>query len=333
MDPNVSMLDLLAGKWVSQAITVAAELGIADRLAGGPGTVDDLAAACGAHTDSLHRLLRALASVGVFAEDDAGRFANTALSDTLRTGVPGSMRSMALMFGGRPAWAAWGELRQSIRTGDSAFKTVHGAYAFDYMKGDPEFGRIFGAAMTAFSAQELSAIHAAFDFSQVGTLVDVAGGHGAFLLSVLQRNPGQRGILFDKPEVIQLARGAVRASPAARRCALVAGDFFDEVPTGDGYLLKHILHDWNDDLAAQILTSIQRAAEPGARLFVIDALVEPGNAPGFAKLLDLEMLVFYNGGRERTLAAVEKLFAATGFRLLRVVPTHSLMNVIEAERR
>jgi hypothetical protein len=246
--------------------------------------------------------------------------------------VPGSMRSMALMFGSRPAWDAWGELRGSVRTGEAAFKTVNGAYAFDYMKDDPQFSEIFGAAMTAFSAQELAAIHAAFDFSHVPTLVDVAGGHGALLLSILEKNPGQRGILFDQPDVVDLARAAIGDSAAARRCALVAGDFFAEVPSGDGYLLKHILHDWNDDLAMKLLDNIRRAAEPGAKLFVIDAVVEPGNTPGFAKLLDLEVLVFYNGGRERTLADVEKLFAATGFRLLRAIPTHSLMYVIEAER-
>ncbi len=326
------MLDLLAGKWVSEAISVAAELGIADLLATGPEASDDLAKACGAHADSLYRLLRALASVGVFAEDEAGRFANTPLSETLRSGLPGSMRSMAMMFGSRPAWDAWGELRTSIRTGESAFKAVNGAYAFDYMKGDPEFGRIFGEAMTAFSAQELVAIHDAFDFSGVPTIVDVAGGHGAFLGSVLEKNPHQRGILFDQPEVIELARNAIADSPVAARCSLVAGDFFTEVPAGDGYVLKHILHDWNDDLATKILDTIQRAAKPGAKLFVIDALVEPGNEPGFAKLLDLEMLVFYEGGRERTRTAIEKLFSASGFRLLRVVPTHSLMHVIEAER-
>lgn len=330
--PAVSVLDLLAGKWVSQAISVAAELGVADQLGAGPRSVDDLAAACGAHSDSLYRLLRALASVGVFTEDDRGRFANTALSDTLRCDAPGSMRSMAMMFGGRPAWDAWGEFRSSIRTGECAFKSVYGAYAFDYMKGDPQFGQIFGEAMTAFSAQELDAVHAAFDFSGVPTLVDVAGGHGAFLLSSLEKNPAQRGILFDQPEVIELARDKISGSPAAARCSLVAGDFFADVPAGDGYVLKHILHDWNDDLATKILNTIHRAAKPGAKVFVIDAVIEHGNHPGFAKLLDLEMLVLFNGGRERTRSAMEKLFAAAGFRLQRVVPTHSLMHVIEAER-
>ncbi|MCV7078089.1 methyltransferase [Mycobacterium szulgai] len=332
VSPAVSVLDLLAGKWVSQAISVAAELGVADELGAGPRSVGDLAAACGADPDSLYRLLRALASVGVFAEDDGGRFANTPLSDALRADAPGSMRSMAMMFGGRPAWDAWGEFRRSVRTGECAFKSVHGAYAFDYMKDNPQFGRIFGEAMTAFSAQEVDAVHAAFDFSGVPTLVDIAGGHGAFLLSALEKNPGQRGILFDQPEVIELARANVAGSPAAARCALVAGDFFSEVPAGDGYVLKHILHDWNDDLATKILDTIHRAAKPGARVFVIDAVIGQGNSPGFAKLLDLEMLVLFNGGRERTRSAMEKLFAAAGFRLLRVVPTHSLMHVIEAER-
>ncbi|WP_275578858.1 methyltransferase [Mycobacterium riyadhense] len=203
----------------------------------------------------------------------------------------------------------------------------------DLAPGDhPDFGRIFGEAMTAFSAQELAAIHDAFDFSSVPTLVDVAGGHGAFLLSALEKNPHQRGILFDQPEVIELARGAIATSAAASRCSLVGGDFFAEVPAGDGYVLKHILHDWNDDLATTILATIHRAANPGARLFVIDAVIEHGNAPGFTKLLDLEMLVLYNGGRERTRAEIEKLFSAAGFRLLRVVPTHSPTHVIEAER-
>ncbi len=334
--PPVQLLDLLAGKWISQAISVAAEFGVADELAAGPRSPEDLAGACGAHADSLYRLLRALASVGVFAEDDAGRFANTPLSATLRTGAPGSMRSMAMMFGGPPTWDAWGELRESIRTGECACRFVLGAYAFDYMKDDPEFARIFGEAMTAFSAQELVDIHAACDFSGMSTLVDIAGGHGALLLSILGKNPHQRGILFDQPEVIELARNAIanssRNSSAASRCSLVAGDFFAAVPAGDGYVLKHILHDWNDDLAMEILASIHRAARPGAKLFVIEAVVERGNTPGFAKLLDLEMLVLYNGGRERTLAEMEKLFAGAGFRLVRAVPTHSLIHVLEAER-
>ncbi len=328
----VVILHMLTGKWVSQAITVAARLGIADHLAQGAGTVEALAERTGAHLPSLRRLLRALASVGVFAEASEGRFANTPLSEVLRTEIPGSMRSMAILYGDHPTWDAWGELLHCIRTGRSGFKKAHGVLPFEYLAQNPDAARSYNEAMTGFSAQEVQAIHQAINLSAVHTLVDVGGGHGTLLCSSLHKYPHQRGILFDQPGVIATAAAVVATSGIAPRCELVAGNFFESVPSvGDGYLLKHILHDWKDEDAAAILRTVRRAMRPDARLFVIDAVIEPGNDPSFAKLLDLEMLVLYDSGRERTRSEFTDLFRASGFELVRVVPTQALPCILEAK--
>jgi hypothetical protein len=333
LPPTVAILQMLTGKWISQSISVVASLGIADHLGDTPMTARELAALAGAHEGALHRVLRALASVGVFAEEAPGRFRHTPLSSALRADAPGSMRSMAIFFGDRPTWNAWGELEHSVRTGEPSFEKVFGAPYFEYNAAHPESSCHFNAAMTGFSIQEVEAIHAAFDFSSVRTLVDVAGGQGALLTSALLRSPAQRGILFDQPAVIEGAREGIARAGLAERCELVGGSFFEAIPEGaDGYMMKHILHDWNDEDAAAILKNVHRAAAPGAKLFVIDAVIEPGNEPGFAKLMDLEMLVLYDGGRERTLAELEALFTASGFALERVVPTASPAAVVEAVR-
>ena len=328
----VAILQMLSGKWVSQAVYVAAELGLADHLAAGPSGIPELARRADVDGPSLHRLLRALASVGVFKEDSDGRFTNTELSEALRSDVPGSMRSMAKFYGDHPTWDAWGELLYSVRTGKSAFQKVHGLLPFEFLAKNPRASAYFNEAMTGFSAQEIAAVHAAFDFSGVKTVVDVGGGHGALLCSILERNPEQRGILFDQPHVIDGAHAALAKSPVANRCKTVGGDFFKEVPQGaDGYVLKHILHDWNDEQATAIASTIRRVMTPGSRLFVIETVIQPGNEPSFSKLLDLEMLVLYNGGRERTQQEFAKLFADAGLRLTRVVETQGPACVIEAQ--
>jgi hypothetical protein len=333
LPPTVAVLQMLTGKWISQSISVVASLGVADHLGDGPKTSEALAKLCGAQPRALHRVLRALCTVGIFAEDAEGRFGQTELSSALATDAPGSMRSMAIFFGDHPTWAAWGELEHSVRTGEPAFEKVLGTPYFKYLAAHPESSRHFNAAMTGFSIQEVAAIHEAFDFSSVETLVDVAGGQGALLSSTLIKNPNQKGILFDQPGVIEGARAGIEREGLAGRCELIAGSFFESIPSGaDGYMMKHILHDWNDADAIAILKNIHRAAAPGAKLFVIDAVIEPGNEPGFAKLMDLEMLVLYNGGRERTQRELVSLFEASGFELVRVVPTDSPASVIEARR-
>lgn len=329
--PPVAMLQMLAGKWVSQAVYVAAELGVADQLAGGPCDISNLAQRVEADAGALHRLLRALASVGVFEEDSAGRFANTPLSETLRSEVPGSLRAMAKLFGDHPTWDAWGELLYSVRTGESAFQKVHGLLPFEFLARNAPASAYFNEAMTGMSAQEIADVHAAFDFSDIETLVDVGGGHGALLCSILERNPKQRGILFDQPHVIDGAAVAVASTSARNRCTMVAGDFFAEVPSGaEGYLLKHILHDWNDEHATAIARTIRRAMAPQSRLFVIETVIQAGNGPSFSKLLDLEMLVLYNGGRERTQREFATLLTAANLKLTRVIETNGPACVIEA---
>jgi hypothetical protein len=327
--PTLAMLQILSGRWVSAAVSVAAKLGIADQFAAGPKSAEEVAGGAGVHGPSLRRLLRALASVGIFQEDDQQRFSNTPLSRTLQSG-PGSIRALAIMFDDRPMQLAWTDLMHSVATGEPAFEKVNGARLFDYFAQDPGFARVFNDAMTSRSESEAQAVHGAFDFSSVGALVDVGGGHGTLLAGALSRNPAQRGVLFDLPAVVAGARPVLDRAGVAARCRIVGGDFFESVPEGgDGYLLKHILHDWDDESCVRILRNIRAAANRDARLFVLDAVIAPGNSPQSGKLLDLQMLVVTHGGRERTRDEWEGLLRAGGFALSRVVDTPGTISVIE----
>jgi hypothetical protein len=326
------MMQMLSARWVSSALSVAAQLGIADDLAAGPKRVEDVARGVGAQPGPMRRLLRALASVGVFAEDEQGRFANTPLSETLRA-VPGSARGMAMLFGEKSMALAWAELLHSIVTGQTAFEKVHGQPVFEYLDRHEDVARVFNEAMTSRSAMEAAAVTGAFDFSSAERLVDVAGGHGLLLATVLAKNPSQRGVLFDLPKVVAGAAPALERAGVASRCEVVGGNFFEGVPRGaDGYILKHILHDWDDESSVRILRNIHAAANSQTRLIVIECVIAPGNAPHFGKLLDLQMLVVA-GGRERTRAEWEALLAAGGFSLVRVVDTLGPLSVLEATRR
>jgi hypothetical protein len=324
---------MLTGKWVSQAIATAAKLAVADALAAGPRHVEDVAASLEVSSAPLYRLLRALASLGIFREEEGRRFANSELSEALRADSPTAMRDMAIFIGDRPTWDAWGELGFSVKTGKSAFEAVHGRLPFDYMRHDAALAAHFNRAMVAFTLQEIEAVLAAYDFSGLGTLCDVGGGEGALIASVLARHPEASGILYDLPHVAERATAYLGGAGVAKRCRVEAGDFFERVPAGaDAYLMKHILHDWSDGDAARILARIAAAAPAGARLIVLDNLIDAGSGPDFCKLLDLEMLVLYDGGRERTAAEYRELFASAGFGATRVIPTGSLLNVIEAVR-
>jgi ubiquinone/menaquinone biosynthesis C-methylase UbiE len=330
--PPARLLGLVLGAFAAKSIALAAELGIAELLAAGPLSAEELAGRLGTDPGCLYRLLRALASVQVFQEDEQGRFSNTELSEVLRGDANGSLKSLAILLAGSPMWLAWDKIEYSIRTGRSSFEHVHGSRAFDYMTKDTAFARVFDDAMTLLSRQEVIAIHEQVDFSAFGKVLDIAGGHGALLLSCLEKNPHQSGILFDRPDVIERARALVQASPAAQRCELVSGDFFESIPAGpDAYLMKYILHDWSDQECVAILKNVRRAIRSSGRLFVIDQIVKAGNVPDPAKFVDLHMLVHYGGGRERTLAEFEKLLGEAGFRVARVVPTASMVSVIEAE--
>lgn len=333
LPPPVALLQMVTGRWVSQTIGVAAELGLADEVTSGPKTADELAAAKGLHGPSVYRLMRALASLGIFAEQAGGRFGHTPLSDALRSDVPYSMRGMARMVNLEAGIDAWCALEHAIRTGGSAFEHVHGRPVFSYFEQHPREVEIFANAMSSVTAHVGAAVAECYDFTGIKTIADIGGSHGMILAILLARHPELRGVLFDRPEVVAGAKPLLEQHGVATRVEVIAGDFFEGVPAGaDAYLVKSILHDWSDADSLRILKSIHGAAAPGAKLLVIEGIVEEGNTPQLAKLLDIEMLVMTSGGRERTLGEWQELFAAGGFRFARVVPTPSPMVVIEGVR-
>ena len=325
------MLDLIVGYWVSELVHVVAKLGLADVLKGGPKSPTDLARAVGADPATLHRVLRALASVGVFVERKDGRFALTPLGATLRSDRPDSLRAFAIMMVDDYWFQAWSDLLQSVKTGQTAFDRVHGMKVFDYFGKHPDKARAFGEAMTSISGTENPVVAAGYDFSKVRTLVDVGGSHGHLLAAILKANRKLKGVLFDRPQVIDQARSApyVNDKQIARRIELVAGDFFQSVPAGaDAYIMKYIIHDWDDELCLKILGNCRRAMAPSGRVLVVDAVIPPGNDPHWGKLLDINMLVG-PGGRERTRSDFEQLFARAGLKVRKIIPTASPLSIVE----
>lgn len=327
---SMALLQMASGSWIGQAVHVAAKLGIADLLEDGPKSPAALAEATGAHADALHRLLRALASLGVFAEEADGRFALTPTAEGLRTNAPDSLRAYAIMLGESWHWRAWGELLHSVRTGQSAFEHAFGRDLFGYFGEHPEAARVFDAAMTSRTGHENAIVTVAYDWP-AGMIVDVGGGQGALLAAILARTSDARGVLFDLPHVIAAARGLIDEAGLTARCDLVAGNFFERVPTGgDLYLLKRVIHDWDDGRAAAILRCCRAAMGERSRLLVIEHVLPPGNAPSWGKLLDLQMLVLTPGGRERDEAQFRALLASAGLRLARIIPAGPTASLIEA---
>ncbi|HET7034984.1 MAG TPA: methyltransferase [Thermomicrobiaceae bacterium] len=328
--PSMALLRLIDGYQISQAIAVAAALGVADLLAGGARSSDDLAAACGANPRALYRLLRALASVGVFHEEEGRRFALTSLGDCLRTDMAESLAGLAVNRASQSHWHAWGQLLYSIQTGQNAFRHLFGMSPWEYRAQRPEEEAIFDRGMTSLSRQNTAAVLAAYDFDRFRRVVDVGGGQGALLAGILARHPNLRGVLFDQPAVVARAGQLLREANVAGRCELVGGDFFAAVPEGgDAYLLRFILHDWEDAEASAILRSCRRAIAPDGRLLVIERLIEPPNTGSDGKLADLNMLV-NPGGQERTPEEFAALFAGAGFHLARVIPTALDTSIVEA---
>jgi O-methyltransferase/methyltransferase family protein len=312
-----ALLALVNGYQASQALHVAVRLGVPDRLADGPRAVEELAV--DADPDALRRLLRALAALGVLREDD-GRYALTDLGEGLRSDVPGSLAGWAAFVGRPYHWSAWASLEHSVRTGENAFRAVHGTDVWAYRRAHPEEAEIFDRAMTSLTAQVDAAVAAAHDFGRYGTVVDVGGGHGGLLAALLARHPGVRGVVFDQPEVV-----AGLEPPAG--CTVVGGSFFEAVPPGgDAYVLKSVLHDWEDADAVRILRACHAAGAPVVLVVERDLAANPR-----AALSDLNMLVS-PGGRERTLAEYAALLEAGGFRLVGSAVTAPGFAVIEAAR-
>jgi SAM-dependent methyltransferase len=329
----MTLLNLTASKWVSQAISVAAELRIADLLKDGARTAADIARTANASEDGVYRLLRALASVGLFAETGKRKFRLTALGRLLRSDSSQALGGYARFTGHDSTWRPWGELRHSVRTGEPAFDHVFAMPIFEYFAKMPESAAVFDAAMTSISTLESKGVAAAYDFSGINTLVDVAGGHGLMIGTILKANRRMRGILFDLPHVSAGATTLLRSGGVADRCQIVSGDFFASVPEGgDAYVMKHIIHDWDDERATQILRNCHRAMRPGGKVLIVDAVIPPGNSAHFGKLLDLEMLVLTPRGRERTQTEFRELLKRSGFKLRRVVPTETHLSVVEGVR-
>lgn len=325
--PAQQMMRMLTGYWISQALHVAARLKLADRVHAGPRTADELARETGAHPQALYRLLRALASVGCFAEDGQGRFGLTPLAECLLD-RSGSQYALALM-NGEEHYAAYGRLIDSVRTGKPAFDLVFGKPVFDYLAEHPESAKTFDAAMTGVHGAETQAMLDAYDFGGIGTLVDIGGGNGSTISAVLRAHPKLQGILYDLPGVIGRAQSAIAAAGLAQRCKLVAGSFFESAPAGgDAYMMRHIIHDWDDEKSLTILRNVRRVIGPTGRLLVVESVIRPGNDADVAKLLDLTMLAI-PGGMERTEEQYRTLFAQAGFTLGRIVPTASPVCVIE----
>jgi hypothetical protein len=331
--PDVASLrSLITGYEASQVIYVAARLGVADHLAGGPRTSEELAEALHVDAGALRRVLHALAALGLLTHLGGSRYAITGSGARLRAGVPDSLRSVALLAGER-SYRAWGGLLHSVQTGETAFRHGFGTGTFEYMAAHPEIAGFYNEAMAAGAAERAAAVVAAYDFSGRGTVVDVGGGHGALLVAILAAHPGVRGVLFERESVTGGARARIEAAGLGSRCAVVAGDFFQSVPSDGGvYLLSHIIHNWDDPRSVRILANCRVAMSPRAKLLILEQVLperfEPSRAAIQAAMADLHMLAI-TGGQERTAGEYQRLLAATGFALTNVIETAVAESLVE----
>ncbi len=330
--PHQQLDQMISGYWISQAIYAAAKFGIADHLKDSPKTVGALADATSTNPDALYRLLRALASIGIFTESESRHFSLTPLAEPLRSDIAGSKRVLALMLGDEQ-FRAWAEIDYSIRTGKTAFDKVFGKPAFDYLGEHPDKARIFDAAMVGIHGRESNAVLSAYDFSAISVLADIGGGNGSQITEILKKHTRMKGILFDLPHVIERAKDRIGASGLLDRCKLVSGSFFDAVPDGaDAYFLRHIIHDWDEEKCLRILRNCHRTMRPESKLLVIESVIPPGNEPFHGKFLDLHMLLI-PGGKERTENEYRTLFERAGFDLTRIVPTGTEVSIVEGRKR
>jgi hypothetical protein len=329
LPPPAQIMKFIVGKWISKPIYVAAELCIADILAEGPKSIEELARSTQSHAPSLYRMMRALASVGIFFETEDKRFELTPMAECLKTGA---MKSIALLF--NSAWSdkAWGYFMDSVKTGDTAFEKAYGMTISDWLEKNPRAAEVFNEANAVKATNSHRAIVDVYDFSGINTLTDVGGGIGVLMSEILIANPQMKGVVADIPSVIQEARKTIQSRGLENRCEAVECDFFKEIPAGsDGFLMSHILHDWSTEQCRIILRNCHKAMKPKSKLLVVEMLVPPGNQPSIAKLLDLEMLVM-TGGRERTETEFKSLLESSGFKLSRTISTKESIYVIEGIR-
>lgn len=328
--PHVTLIQMATAAWVSRLVYAAARLDLADHLATGPRSAEDLAGPLGLHARSLHRFMRCLASLGLLAEQAGQRFALTALGEALKTGAPGSARATILTAGSPWFAGAFDEIVYSLQTGRTAFEKTHGTPVFDYLGRHPDEASLFSETMIGFHGREPPAVAEAYDFSAFGTVVDVGGATGNLLAAILARHEGPRGILFDRPHVVAEAPALLATRRVQARVAIEAGDFFETVPTGgDAYVLSHVIHDWSEEQCLTILGHVRKAMQPDGRLLLVEMVLPAGDTPHPGKVLDMVMLVL-PGGQERTEEEYRQLLAKAGFRLTQVIPTSSDVSIVEA---
>lgn len=332
--PPAAMLQrLLQGDLLARAIHTVAELGVADILQDGSLGAEEVAARVGAHPRALYRVMRALASVGIFAEDDHSHFTLTPVGQLLRSDPATSQRQLTLLHASEFIRRAKAGLPYSVRTGKTAFEMEYGEQPFSYFQTHPEDKAVFDAAMTAASAAEVHAVVHAYDCTDIHTLVDVGGGQGTLLAALLTVYPTMRGVLFDRPETVGAARRRFEDEGLIGRVDLIGGDFFQEVPSGaDAYVLKNVIHDWADEAAVQILRTCRRAIQASGRLLIVEPMIPPPAVPSLNSLFDLILLVGY-GGRSRTEAEHGHPLAAAGFSVTRAMPTPSRLSILLAAPR
>jgi hypothetical protein len=334
LPPDAQVLSIVSSAWTSAGIYVVAKLGIADLIDDEPKTCEFLSVATSTSEQALYRVLRAVASAGIFTEVGERAFGHTPMSETLRADHPHSVRDLTIWINEPEHWKVYSELMHSVKTGEPAWDKYHGEPVFPYLfKTNPELGEIFNRAMTSYSHQAIAPLLEAYDFSQAKIVADIAGGFGHLLGAVLKANPEANGVLLDLPEVLEGAPEMLESYGVTDRVELVSGDFTAEIPVkADVYMLKHIIHDWYDDKDEVILRNIRENMGDDSKILIIETVVPEGNEPHFSKIIDLEMLAA-PGGKERTAKEYESLLDKSGLKLTRIIPTKGLLSIIEAVKQ
>lgn len=324
----LNLSQMIFGGFLQQSISVVAKLGISDLLQSGPTGIEELADVTHTHGPSLYRLLRALSGVGIYKELDGKRFELDVLGNFLQTDVEGSLRGFAIMIG--EAWhrGSWNQLMHTVKTGETAFQKVYGAKVFEYFTNNKEAGEIFNNAMSGLS-KDIGGVLAAYDFSAFERVIDIGGGHGSLIAELLKQNPRVQGGVFDLSVVIEGTRKLIKEAGLENRCQCLPGSFFDFIPSGaDAYIMKNIIHDWNDEEAVQILRNCQPAIGDHGKLLLIETVIKEKEKSPIPLFMDLEMMVMATG-KERTELEFKELFAKAGFTLTRIIPAPSHLSIIE----
>jgi hypothetical protein len=328
-DIHEQMADLVFSYWVSQIVRAAADLSLADHLAAGPLSADEVAQREHSAPDTTFRLMRACVAIGLLTSDADGSFHSTALLDTIRTDAPGSLRGLAMGVTNAAHWLAWNEFVTSVRTGESQGFNVLGMHLFDYFEQHPEQAREFSAGLTSSMSLWTLDVAKLIDTTNVRCAIDVGGADGALLTRLQEANPDLHGVVFDRPDVTESALAEIALTGFTERTQVLGGNFFESVPRGDLYLLKFVLHDWDDDSCVTILRCCREAMEPAARIAIVEMIVGEHTTPGVSALMDMNMLAVV-GGRERSLAEYDALLSRAGLRRIAIRSSGSPQSVIEA---